>query len=170
MKRRLGAFVLLVSPFALLFFIIKQPLAGRKEVELPWNSAKKYQLVYCGFPGCTTACPTRLRQLSDLSLTGNEDVELRFASFSDHSLQEAQAYAAAFDENIKAHVLEDKEAFLKQFQLKPRKLENGQYDHRDLLFMFEKSDGKWWLIQSFRDSPQDRQRLEEKLREMHLLP
>lgn len=118
-------------------------LTGEKTKNYPLKSDKEYILVYFGFPGCSTACPTTLYELAQcFKEMKTDEIELHFINITRGIPSETtELYAKGFHPNFKGFTLNTKleKQILNEFNIIPIKDFDPVAEHSTFTFLL-KSD------------------------------
>ncbi|MCH8558936.1 MAG: SCO family protein [Balneolia bacterium] len=156
-----GLFIMVAVPFLVLWFFGSRPASINKIVEvgnLLENSPNKVELVFFGFVGCESICPSALTRISEaLKMVDAEDSELAVgALFAEINYHRASNMASNYAAGISGSGHKLIGVDLKEHEVRElsqvfglRIINNGMttsdIQHTDHLFVLRKADENWVL-------------------------
>ncbi|MEM9058285.1 MAG: SCO family protein [Pseudomonadota bacterium] len=118
---------------------------------LPFEDDTEHLLVFVGYPGCPTACPTTLRELSRLLATPDAPrAQVVFLNLLENVPSgEATRYARAIDPRFLAATAlpTDRPALVRTFGVPPGGDINSVARHAPRVYRFRREASRWLLTE-----------------------
>lgn len=153
-KNIMGTMLIFLS-VAWLFFIPFIPLEGSKQIKAEFiTNQGKYTIVFFGYPGCGTICPSTMKVLSDVYTKYQKKykdnlLEIAFVNLQFHQKPAITIdYAKNFHKDFMAYQLSEKQLnnIMKQWSVYSVQ-KNGQIvDHTGYIYLLEKKQSYQWVI------------------------
>ncbi|MBV1911618.1 MAG: SCO family protein [Kangiellaceae bacterium] len=159
-----------LSMIGIIVAVVTLPISTDKPVDIKFLSLQENDqaLVFFGFRGCSSICPTTLSVLRNLLLLEKDESKWPQLTFIDiervSSQQHARDYAQQFHPHISGyHPTEDELAELvRQFGLRIA-LKNEQIDHLGRLYLLQKRKQTWFLVKTYSASNYSAETLKSEL-------
>ncbi|HBR96369.1 MAG TPA: hypothetical protein DD979_03200 [Gammaproteobacteria bacterium] len=163
LRRHITGIALLIAGLSSLSAMTLLPNDSQKRYALPFlpGAGAPVQLVFAGYPGCGTVCPTALATLGQVAthfsarndLTAPDITFVNIALGTPHAV--TQRYAKSWHESFRAYSLRREEASSVYRELALRTY--GQYQdpasHSGNIYLFSRQNNTWQLAHVYRQLP-----------------
>jgi len=177
LARLLFGWMLIAASVAWLFIIPLLPLRSSLllPTDLPVPAQIHHALLFFGYPGCTTVCPTALRELAQAhtQAPGRAQRAVLFISVMDEVHPTiTQAYAHDFHPDFIGcqWPTSQRQAWMQRLGVSAYPLQIGEWEHSSFVYLLQRSPQGWILTHVFPASQQHAETLRLALTKLAQLP
>ena len=173
-KNFLGWMLVVLTP-VLVYLILQTPISTQKQMQVEGVlSDRPILLVFFGFVGCKSICPTALQTVAgavnELSEKQQSSVQLLFVNLTENPPMDIQVYASSFHKNFYAHQADTKKPnhILQQFGVRVENPSGSKevMEHSAHLYFLLEDGEDWNMRRVYTQSPFQKQKILRELKSL----